>query len=289
MSFPFKPLKGVRILDLSRLLPGPFCSHLLFEFGAQVTVIDHPREVEVLSFPAVQKGKKRLKLDLKTSKGLIKFKELAKKSDVILEGFRPGVLDRLGIGFKILRKINPKIILCSLTGYGQNGGNRAGHDLNYLSISGMLSALVPDQKLFIPGIPMADLIGGMAAALKMMAALTVPLKSRKALHLDVSICDSIKDFLIPLDEKAKAAMRPLLGSLARYHLYETQDKKWLAVAPLEEKFWIKFILKMKIPSQILQEGEATTISWLKEQFKKKDQKTWLEFLDDPDLCVTPVL
>lgn len=287
---PSKPLRGIKILDLSRLLPGPFCSHLLSEWGASVTVIEPPNEKEVLHFPSVHQRKKRKILNLKESKDILKFKALVKKSQVILEGFRPGVLDRLGIGFQTLRKINPKIILCSLTGYGQKGGDHAGHDLNFLSLSGMLSALAAGKTPSIPGIPLADLLGGTAAASEILAALTVPPSRRKALHLDVSIDEATRRFLLPISGGVQESLKPVFsGGLARYFLYETQEGAQLAVAPLEEKFWIKFTQKMKIPGEVLSRGEGETLRWLKERFRTKTQEEWMKILNDPDLCVTPVV
>src|SRR5262245_19712434 len=194
----FQPLRDVRVLDFSRLLPGPYCSYLLSQMGAHVTVIEHPTEPEVLSFPAVQRGKDRLKIDLKTPFGLKKIKNLVKKSEVVLEGFRPGVMERLGLGFQKLRGLQPKVVFCSLSGYGQKETRKAGHDLNYLSLSGMISTLAAGRTLRIPGVPLADLVGGMKAALSILGALAVPLKSRKAVHLDVSICDATGEFLVPL-------------------------------------------------------------------------------------------
>jgi alpha-methylacyl-CoA racemase len=286
----FQPLRDVRVLDFSRLLPGPYCSYILSRMGARVTVIEHPTEAEVLTFPVVQQGKKRLKIDLKTSSGLKEIKDLVKKSDVVLEGFRPGVMERLGLSFQKLRRIHPKLIFCSLSGYGQKEPRKAGHDLNYLSLSGMISSLAAGRPPQIPGVPMADLVGGMKAALQILAALVVPLKSRRAVHLDVSICDAASELLIPLSSDVSEAIRPIFsGGLARYHLYEAKDGKWLAVAPLEEKFWMKFVESIGIPSSVLSQGESKTVFWLKEKFREKDRTAWLNELTDPDLCVTPVL
>src|SRR5262245_59104812 len=266
----FKPLKNIRVLDFTRLLPGPFCSYLLAGSGARVTVVEHPTEREVLSFPPVKALKKFLKLDLKSGKGLQKAKALVKRADVLMEGFRRGVLERLGLGFREARKIQPHIVYCSLTGYGQAGGAKAGHDLNYLSVSGLLSALAAGRELRIPGVPLADLVGGFSAAFQIAAALSVP--KRRAVHLDVSICQAAEGFLVPLDGEVQKAIGPVFnGSLARYQLYSTGDGKHLAVAPLEEKFWKSFVEKMKIPSEVLTQGEARVAEWLKARFKEKSR------------------
>ncbi len=282
------PLRGVKILDLSRLLPGPFCTYLLAELGAKRTGILPPNDQEVLSFPILHQNKKRIVLDLKTPQGLAKIKKLIKTHDILVEGFRPGVLARLGLSFSVLKKLNPRLILCSLSGYGQKEARRAGHDLNYLAESGLLAALFPFSALQIPGIPFADLIGGMSATFKILAALTIPAQKRKAVWIDLSICDSLKPFLYPFDSKIQKIVSPIFqGAWPRYRLYSTKDSQFLAVACLEEKFWNKFVQKMQIPSALL-ESNSNTVSWLEAQFVQKNQKEWLEFLNDPDLCVSGV-
>jgi crotonobetainyl-CoA:carnitine CoA-transferase CaiB-like acyl-CoA transferase len=291
MASSFKPLRKTRVLDLSRLLPGPFCSFLLAEMGAEVIPIEPPDRPEVLSFPELRKGKKRaIPLNLKESKDSIKFKKLVKISDVILEGFRPGVLERLCLGFSTLRKINSKIILCSLSGYGKKGGEVAGHDLNYLSLSGMLSALAAGRPPQVPGVPIADLAAGLTAAFKITATLAVPQKKRKAVHLDLSIEESVKKFLVPLSGDVLQKLQPIFsGGIARYHLYRTRDEKWLAVAPLEEKFWQKLCQELEIPPSILGSGETSTVAWLEKRFLERSQEEWIRILKDPDFCITPVL
>ncbi len=287
----FKPLRGIKVLDLSRLLPGPFCSYLLQQMGAEVTVIVPPESLEeVLVFSAIQKNKKKIRLNLKNEKDYKKFLQSVKKSDVVLEGFRPGVLKRLEADLHSLKKINQKIILCSLTGYGQKEKEKAGHDLNYLSVSGFLTALVGKEIPLIPGIPLADLCAGIYAAFQIVAALTIPKKSRKSVWIDVSMVEALKLFLTPLKDGMDQKLSSVCsGGLARYHLYETLDHQWVAVAPLEEKFWKQFIDEMKVPPQILQEGEEQIIEWLEKKFKQKKQKEWLSLFHHPDLCVTPVV
>jgi len=283
-----RPLRGVKILDLSRLLPGPFCTYLLAELGAKRTAVIPPSDQEVLSFPLLHQNKRKITLDLKTPQGLAKIKKLIKAHDVLVEGFRPGVLARLGLSFTVLKKMNPRLILCSLSGYGQKESERAGHDLNYLAESGFLAALFPFSAPQIPGIPFADLVGGMSAALKILAALTIPAQKRKALWIDLSICDSLKPFLYPFDSKIQKTVSPIFqGAWPRYHLYSTKDSKFLAVACLEEKFWNQFAQKMQIPSHLLG-SYSQTLAWLEQEFLQKNQKEWLGFLSDPDLCVSGV-
>ncbi len=284
-----RPLKGLQILDLSRLLPGPFCTYLLSQLGARLTAIIPPHDKEVLSFPLLHQKKKKIVLDLKTSQGLAKVKKLLKTHDVVVEGFRPGVLARLGLPFSELKKHNPHLILCSLSGYGQKDTERAGHDLNYLAESGFLSALHPFATMQIPGIPLGDLIGGFTGAFKILAALSIPKKKRKALWIDLSITDAIKALLYPLDPQIQKIVRPIFqGTWPRYHLYQTQDSKFLAVACLEEKFWEKFVKKMNIPNDLLG-NNLQVVNWLEKIFAQKTQKDWLSILKDPDLCVSGVI
>lgn len=284
-----KPLQGIKVLDFSRLLPGPFCTYLLAQLGAEVTVLQAPHDKEVLTFPALRKSKKFLKIDLKAEPGLKQAKALLKKSHVLIEGFRPGVMKRLGLDFKQAQKIQKRILYASLSGYGQKGADRAGHDLNYLASSGVLKALSPSGKLFIPGIPLADLMGAYGAAFEILAQLTLPEKKRKATYLDISMTHEVSRLLIPLDEQVQAAIQPVFqGKLARYGLYECSDGEFLVIAPLEEKFWKKLCATMGIPQALLQAGEEGSKQWLEAEIKKQPLKHWLYKLNDPDLCVTAV-
>lgn len=284
-----KALQGIKILDFSRLLPGPFCSYLLAQMGAEVTVLQAPLDQEVLTFPALRKGKKYLQVDLKTSKGLKLAQKLLKDADVVLEGFRPGVMKRLKLDFKEAKKLHKGIIYASLSGYGQKGGDRAGHDLNYLAESGVLGALASQGRPFIPGIPLADLMGAYGAACQILAHLAVPKKKRKATYLDIAMTEAVAQLLTPLDAQVQKSIQPIFqGKLARYALYECADQQYLAVAPLEEKFWLKFSDQMKVPKELTEKGEEAVKEWLHLEFKKQKLQHWLYKLDDPDLCVSAV-
>ena len=154
----------------------------------------------------------------------------------------------------------------------------------------MISALAAGRPPQVPGVPIADLVAGLTAAFQIAAALAVPQKKRKALHLDLSIRGALEKFLVPMTKDVIKKLQPIFsGGLARYRLYRTRDEKWLAVAPLEEKFWQKLCRQMKIPSSILVSGEAATVRWLENRFLECSQEEWLRLLKDPDLCVTPVL
>ena len=157
-------LEGIRVLDLSRLLPGPFCSMILADHGAEVIAVeDGTRETGEIFFNGVNRNKRHISLNLKSDKGREIFLSLAKKADILLEGFRPGVVKRLGVDYGTIRAVNPGIIYCSITGFGQTGPlkDAVGHDVNYLSHAGILDLMgTPDAPPSIPGIQVADIAGG---------------------------------------------------------------------------------------------------------------------------------
>jgi crotonobetainyl-CoA:carnitine CoA-transferase CaiB-like acyl-CoA transferase len=245
-------LAGVRVLDLSRLLPGPFCSLYLAQLGAEVIKIEEPgggdyaRESPEL-FAQVNRGKKSVTLDLRQADDVATFKQLVATADVVLESFRPGVMDRLGGGYEELKKINPKLVYAALTGYGQSGPYRdwAGHDLNYLAIAGVL-----DQFGLAGGPPaqinlqVADLAGGgLTCAIGILAALIGARTSGTGTFVDVSMTDGSAAMqviaLASLREHGRSFPRGgdiLSGALPNYAVYKCRDGKYLALGALEPKF-----------------------------------------------------
>jgi alpha-methylacyl-CoA racemase len=246
-------LAGVRVLDLSRLLPGPFCSLYLAQLGAEVIKIEEPaggdyaRESREL-FAQVNRGKKSVTLDLRQAQDVAAFKKLVETADVVLESFRPGVMDRLGCGYEALKPINPKLVYAALTGYGQTGPYRAwaGHDLNYLAIAGVL-----DQFGNAGGAPaqinlqVADLAGGgLTCVIGILAALHGARASGVGSFVDVSMTDGSAALqviaLASLREHGKSFPRGadiLSGALPNYAVYKCRDGKYLAVGALEPKFF----------------------------------------------------
>lgn len=245
-------LAGVRVLDLSRLLPGPFCSLYLAQLGAEVIKIEEPnggdyaRESREL-FAQVNRGKKSITLDLRQAADVAKFKELVAKADVVLESFRPGVMDRLGCGYEALRQANPKLVYAALTGYGQTGPYRdwAGHDLNYLAIAGALdqfgNAGGPPAQI---NLQVADLAGGaLTCVIGILAAVLGARASGVGSFVDVSMTDGSAALqviaLASLREHGKSFPRGgdiLSGALPNYAVYKCRDGKYLAVGALEPKF-----------------------------------------------------
>jgi len=245
-------LSGVRVLDLSRLLPGPFCSLYLAQLGAEVIKIEEPgggdyaRESPEL-FAQVNRGKKSVTLDLRQAGDVAAFKRLVETAEVVLESFRPGVMDRLGCGYDELKKINPRLVYAALTGYGQNGPYRdwAGHDLNYLAIAGVL-----DQFGLAGGPPaqaniqIADLAGGgLTCVIGILAAVLGARASGAGTFVDVSMTDGSAAMqviaLASLREHGETFPRGgdiLSGALPNYAVYKCRDGKYLAVGALEPKF-----------------------------------------------------
>jgi crotonobetainyl-CoA:carnitine CoA-transferase CaiB-like acyl-CoA transferase len=198
----FKPgaLDGITVIDLSRLLPGPYCSMILADHGARVIAIENKRFMaDGLFFNTINRNKEHMSLNLKTDDGRHIFSKLIEKADVLLEGFRPGVVDRLGADYESVRKVNPSIIYCSITGYGQDGPfrDRVGHDVNYLSFSGILNLIgEPDRPPSIPGIQIADVAaGGMNAAIGILLALFAREKTGRGQYIDISMTDGMVGFL----------------------------------------------------------------------------------------------
>ena len=245
-------LAGIRVLDLSRLLPGPFCSLYLAQLGAEVIKIEEPRGGDYAResaqlFAQINRGKKSVTLDLRQADDVAAFKRLVATADVVLESFRPGVMDRLGCGYEELKRINPKLVYAALTGYGQTGPYRdwAGHDINYLAIAGVLeqfgNAGGPPAQI---NLQVADLAGGaLTCAIGILAALLGARASGAGTFVDVSMTDGSAAMqviaLASLREYGKTFPRGadiLSGALPNYAIYKCRDGKYIAVGALEPKF-----------------------------------------------------
>ncbi len=313
-----RPLEGIKVLDLTRLLPGPYGTMLLADLGAEVIKIEEPERGDYARWNPPQIGgagsrhlllnrnKKSMTLNLKASEGRdLLLKMVEQGADVLIEQFRPGVMDRLGVGYKDLEKVNPRIIYCSLTGYGQSGPYRdlAGHDLNYIGLGGILG--LTGQKggaPVIPGIQIADLIGGgLYAVIGVLTALVARQKTGKGQYIDVSMFDGVVSLLpdsaalfFAEGKAPRAGERRLGGGLPQYQVYQTRDGRYLAVGALEEKFWAnlcRLIGKPEWAEETPKESEPCTEEIKKEMariFQTKTQKEWLALLMHEDTCVTAV-
>lgn len=297
-------LSDIRVLDLSRLLPGPFCSMILADHGADVIAIeDKAFNQTELFFNGVNRNKRHISLNLKSQKGKEVFFKLAENADVILEGFRPGVVKRLGVDYETVKKINPAIIYCAITGYGQTGPmrDRVGHDVNYLSMSGVLDLIGGAQSPpAIPGVQFGDIAGGaMNGAIGILLALLARHRTGMGQYIDISMTDGMAGFMIlPHFFHQLTGMFPqrsqsmLSHRYACYNTYETADHRYIAVGAVEMRFWKKLCEHLGAPEYIpLQYDEnrrQEIIDWLGNIFKAKTAAGWEAELAPMEVCCTRV-
>lgn len=311
------PLQSIRVLDLSRLLPGPFCTMLLADFGAEVIKIEAPdlgdyaRQYEPkidensVMFHSLNRNKKSVTLDLKTDEGKDQFFQMVGKADVVVESFRPGVMKRLGLDFPVLEKINPRLIYCAISGYGQTGpyAEMPGHDINYISYAGLLELMgEKDGKPIVPAVQVADLAGGAYPAVTgILLALLEREKSGKGQFIDISMMDGVISLLqstlpnyLMKNIPSKRGEQMLSGGLACYEVYQTKDGRWLAVGALEMKFWRIFCQKLGKPEWIPLLDEPDEVQYkLKHDIQTvmytKTLAEWMDIFEDAEACVSPVL
>lgn len=312
-------LGAVRVLDLTHLLPGPYATQLLADLGAEVVKIERPDGGDQARhfgtgetdrghtplFDVVNRGKRSLALDLKSETGRETFLDLAASADVVVEQFRPGVVDRLGVGYEDVRAVNEDVVYCSLTGYGQTGpdSDRVGHDLNYVGLGGLLDMTrrEPDGEPTIPGFPIADMAGGLSAALGIVSALlSRELGEGGAEHLDVAMTDAVLSLsqLIAGPAMAGESQRPgetiTTGKYPCYDVYETSDGRYVTLAALEPKFWQAFceaIDREDLIEAHMAEAERTrehVRSELEAVFAGRTREEWMDRLGDEDVMVGPV-
>jgi crotonobetainyl-CoA:carnitine CoA-transferase CaiB-like acyl-CoA transferase len=305
MSFPEKgPLEGIKVLDLSRFLPGPFCTLLLADFGADVIMVEQEsgsglgrRRTDFFIF----RNKRSLVLDLKSDKGREIFYQLAKTADVIVEGFRPGVVERLRIDYPIIRKINKDIIYCSISGFGQNGPyrDRASHDINCVALAGLLSVTGKrDQGPGILGTQVGDIGAGILGAFSILVAVVAREKTGEGQYIDISMMDSaialnpVSFFEYFLKGKVfEQGGYRLLGCFPCYNIYKTKDGKYITIGALEPQFWAKLCQKLNRPDLIEKQNKVSDkmFSEVQKIFLSKTQEEWNELLESEDVCYAPVL
>lgn len=327
MSSP-APLQGLRVLDLTRLLPGPVATLRLAELGADVLKIEPPgagdatrvmmqsAADEVAGRPGafyrlVNRGKRETRIDLKSDSGRTVLLALARHADVLVESFRPGVMDRLGVGYDTLHEANPKLVYCSISGYGADGpfASRPGHDLNYVAYAGVLDQLATrDGAPVLPNFQIADLLGGaLSAVTQILAALWQVARGGDGRRVDVSIAHAtyahnvVAQVAIANDDAN--ANRPghglLNGGTPCYHLYRTKDGRWLAVAALELKFWQTLCTALgrddwatrhwSLGQAIGGADAAALTNELASLIAQESLQTWIDRLELLDCCVSPVL
>lgn len=319
---PALPLTGLTILDLTRLLPGPVATMHLADMGATVIKIedkgagDYARTMSHVKhelsqlFIAVNRGKQLMRLDLKDVVERERFLQMVDTADVVIESFRPGVMDRLGLGWNTLKLRNPRLVMCAITGYGQQGplAQMAGHDINYIGYSGML-AQTADQtgRPVLPNLQVGDLLGGaMSAVQGILAALLAVKMGGPGRFIDVAMTDAVfAHHIMPMlalnsDGRSPSPARDLLtGGVPCYEVYRCSDGRYMAVGALELKFW-------ETCCDVLQRPDLKTSHWslgqqvggedafavkaeLTKIFASRTQSEWVALFAVADCCVTPVL
>ncbi|WP_139490966.1 CaiB/BaiF CoA transferase family protein [Brevibacillus dissolubilis] len=306
-------LTGIRIVEFANYIPVPYATQRLAEMGAEVIKIEPPQgdlgramemdgEANDVVFRANNRGKKSIVLDLKTAEGQQHAHKLISQADVLIESFRPGVMDRLGLGYQQVSQAHPRLIYCSLSGYGQTGARRdfGSHDLNFLALSGVLAQLkdtagVPIQ----PSITLGDLIGGMTASERILAALVQRGIKGEGCYLDIAIIDAMyrvmnNHLLIARKHGIRTGIPNLAGEIVNYAIYETKDQRYVTLAALEMKFWKQFCEGVGRADWILYHMSAATedntiYAQIQNLFQSCTMEEWSQFGKQVDCCLTPVL
>lgn len=308
-------LEGIRVLDLTRLLPGPWCTMMLGDLGAGVIKVEEPikgdymrwlpplNKKESIFFLALNRNKKSITLNLKHQKGKELFLKLVETADVVVESFRPGVMDRLGLGYTELRRQNPRIILCSISGFGQDGPYKdmVGHDINYIGYAGVLGLTRDERGVpVVPGVQMGDIGGGALMALTgILTALLYRERGKGGQHVDVSMTDGMVSWLsvwaakyLCSGEKIETEDMFLSGYYPFYNIYETKDGKYITLGALEKHFWdnlCEIVGREDFKEhQYSKEKRGEILSYLKKKFKERTLAEWLSIAREYDVCLGPV-
>ena len=306
------PLAGIRVLDLTRLLPGPVATLHLADLGAEVIKIEDPQigdyartlgtgtGEDSADFRMINRNKQGLRLDLKKPGGVEVFMRLAATVDVIVESFRPGVTDKLGIGYAAVAAVNPKISYCSISGYGQDGPYRdhAGHDINYLGYAGVLDQIGSEGgDPALPNFQIADLLGGaLTAAMGILAAVLEAQRTGQGRYIDVAMTDSVLAHtyftMLRLNDAGHSAPRGadlLTGGLPCYATYRCADDRHMAVGALEGKFWQSCCAVLGRPEWIKRQWDAGLRGEMAALFATRPRDDWAALFAAVDCCVTPIL
>ncbi len=305
------PLHGYRVLDLAHLLPGELATMWLGDLGADVIKIEAPeRHQGGLSMPrtrenpyraALNRNKRSIALDLKTDTGRTLFYRLVETADVLVEGFRPGVMARLGAEYDTLRSYNPRLVYCSISGYGQTGPyrERPGHDNNYLALAGLLAQnRSPNGHPHLLPVQLADVGGGAwPAVATILAALLARERTGEGQYLDVAMLDGALAWAyfwlplsqLPLLEEMGVGPGMLTGKAPCYNIYETADHHFLALGALEPKFWRAFCEAVEQPDWLPRAFDPTLCDAVAALFATRSRDEWLTQFDPNDVPITPLL
>jgi alpha-methylacyl-CoA racemase len=301
-------LKGTRIIDFTNYIPGPFATLRLAELGAEVIKVEAPEGDPARNtgdgyvFAAHNRGKKSIIINLKHEDGKQIARGLIAKADALIESFRPGVMEKLGLGYEAVKAINPRIVYCSVTGYGNNGlmAELGSHDLNYMSLSGALSQLKDGNGRPIhPTNTFADYIGGLAASERILAGLVSRSFSDKGSYHCLSIADSMlsvmaNHVMIAKQTGDQNGVSVLNGTVVAYNLYETKDGRYVSLAALEPKFWNCFCQALgreewEHAHYSKPSFENPVYCEMVDLFKSRSFDEWTDFGTQVDCCLTPVL
>ena len=309
-------LAGLRVVDLSRYAPGPYCTMLLADLGAEVVVVEEPpgraRRVDAemgvsertKAFLPMGRNKRSIALDLTHTAAREALLTLVERSDVVVEGFRPGVAARLGVDYESVRARNPRAVYCSISGYGQTGpyASLAGHDLNYVSIAGLLGSI--GNAGGPPAIPLnviGDFAGGgLFAAFSILAAIVARETTGRGQYIDLAMSDGALSLACLAAADTLASGEPprpgryyLSGALPCYRVYACADAKWLSVACMEPWFWKRLCAHLGAEryaeAQFDASRAAEITTFLEQRFSEKPRDAWFDELRDLEACVTPVL
>jgi crotonobetainyl-CoA:carnitine CoA-transferase CaiB-like acyl-CoA transferase len=302
-----RSLEGIRVLDFTRLYPGPLCTLMMADLGADVIKVEAPggetgrymppfKNNQSLSFLQLNRNKRSLTLDLRKDEARSIIRKLLERSDVLIESFRPGVMQRFGLDYKNLCEQFTRLIYCSISGYGQTGSKAQtpGHDLNYISVAGIIGC--QEKGVVIPPVQIADTMGAFQASSAVLAALFQRSRTGSGQFLDISLLDGAFFAIIllagiqmsGLDATSK---QYLTGRLACYNIYRTSDDRYLALALLEPKFWNQFCVKMELPQlayQQFQENQRELIEIITKRIAARPLTDWIEYFSNEDVCVAPV-
>jgi len=309
-------LRGIRVLDATKLLPGGFCTLMLADLGAEVVRIEDPAEADHsrwgpllvqqdrVYYQALHRNKKSVVLDLKAGRGREILLRLAGTADVFLESYRPEVKERLGIGYRDLESANPRVIYCSISGFGQDGPyrDRAGHDINYLALAGILGITGEAAgPAVVPGVQVADIgSGAMFAAVAILAALHARERTGHGRYLDIAMLDGAISWLSVHAAEYLAFGRPLRrgqmwlsGKWACYSIYRTKEGAYLSLGALERKFWARFCAALGLEElvgwQYVEELQDEARSRVQAVLLQKTRQEWTEFFGEQEVCCEPVL
>jgi crotonobetainyl-CoA:carnitine CoA-transferase CaiB-like acyl-CoA transferase len=312
-------LEGIKVLDLSRLAPGPYCSMLLADFGADVTLVEAvpgssaklgggnrraDSAERAAAYNALGRGKKSIALNLKEDEAREIFYRMADDADVVLEGFRPGVVARLGVDYETLSKRNPRIIYCSLSGFGQTGpySNLVGHDINYISVGGALG--VTGRPGTPPAIPInivADFAGGgMHAALAICIAIIARERTGRGQNVDISMSDGVMSLMTSAysgffssGNVIKRGEFLLNGSTPWYNTYECSDGRWFSIGSIEPHFYAALNHVLGTTEYLERQHDATVYPEMQAKwtdiFKTRTADEWMEIMSQHDICAAPVM